>query len=231
MSSMWAHSLHFHMQKGYSYTGNLGVLKGTHEGTDNEWETEIGAITVASVRKKGELLDVTAMAQGPELESPVHADVSFTLDEQKTAVSKLVRRMNDDSQAHVHQAALGIYALMKYAARGLDPETVKSISDSIDSAQRKFQLDAFLQVVAVQVLSVIESYVSIPDAEKGFVYPAFQKGLPFFPDHAYQVTMLLAKKHVSVKCANALLALVQAVDGKHLVIVSVSKGLITELFC
>ena len=205
------------MQKGYNYTGSLGVLKGTHEGTDDEWETEIGAITVASVRKEERLQDITGQFQGQELEFPLHADVSLTLDEQRAAVSKLVQRMNDDNQTHVRQAALAIYALMKYAERRFDPETVKKISDSFRGAQKKFQLDAFLQMIEVQVMSVIESHVQIPGAEKGFVYPAFQKGLPFYPDHGYQVTLQLAERQVSVKCAKDLLALVEAVDGKYFV--------------
>lgn len=207
-----------HLQKGYNYCGNFGTVKGTHEGTKDEWETEIGAIIVASVRKKEDvrkLLDFAAQLQGPDQKSPMCTDVHFTQDEQRAAISKLLGSMHGDNHAHVQQAALAIYALVKYAAREFDPETLKSISDSIDGAKRRFQLDDFLQVVEVQTMSIIESLVAIPDLATGFEYPPFQKGLPFFPDNAYQVTINLARRHVSEKCAKNLLQLVHAVDGKH----------------
>lgn len=155
------------------------------------------------------------------MKSRVRAGVSFTPDEWRAAISKLEGRLilKDASQAHVDQAALGIYALVKNAAPGMfDPKIIKSILDSFDGAQRNFHLDVFLQVVAVQVMNVIESHIAIPGTEKGFVYPAFQKGLPFFPDYGYQVTIQLAKRQVSGKCAKDLLALVQDVDGKNIMI-------------
>ena len=205
-------------QKGYNYRGKFGTVKGTCEGTKDEWETEIGAIIVASVCKKEDvrkLLDFTAQHQELDQKSPMCTDVHFTQDENRAAVSKLLGSMNDDNHAHVQQAALAIYTLVKYAAREFDPETLKSISESIGCAKGRFQLDDFLQVVEVQTMNVIESLVPIPDLATGFEYPPFQKGLPFFPDNAYQVTMNLARRHVSEKCAKNLLKLVQAVDGKH----------------
>ena len=203
-------------QKGHDYLGNFGILKGTQESTADEWETEIGAIIIASVSKKEHVqkpLDITAQLQGPDQKG---TNVNFTQEERRAVVSNLLCRINDDNHVHVQQAALAIYALVKYAAGEFDPETLKSISDSIDGAQGRFQLDSFLQVVDVQIMGIIESLVPIPDSAKGFEYPPFQKGLPFFPDHAYQVTIKLAKRQVSEKCAKNLLKLVHTVDGKCL---------------
>ena len=210
----------FRSQKGHDYHGNFQIVKGTHEGTEDEWEAEIGAIIGASIDKledaQKKLPEFAAQHKRSDQKSRMcTADVNFTRNEQRAVVSKLLGTLNAKNHVHVHQAALAIYALVKNAAREFDPETLKSISDSIASAQRRFQLDDLLQVVEVQVMSVMESLVQIPDSAKGFVYPPFQKGLPFFPDHAYQVTINLATRLVQERCAMSLLQLVHSVDGKH----------------
>ena len=208
------------LQNAHNYSGNFEIVKGIHQGTTGEWETEIGAITFASVREK-EDVDFSAQ-QETDQTSPVYTDVNFTQDEQRAVISKLHGRLNDENHIQVHLAALALCALVKNAAREFDLGTLKSISDCIVGAQRRFQLDDFLQVVGVQIMSVIESLVQIPDSAKGFEYPPFQKGLPYFPDHACQVTIKLAERHVSEKCAKSLLQLVHSVDGKHQHIVLVS---------
>ena len=49
-------------------------------------------------------------------------------------------RMNDVNKIRVHQAALAIYAMVKSAAKEFDADTLKSISESIDTAQRRFPM-------------------------------------------------------------------------------------------
>lgn len=187
-------------------------MKGTHEGTKDEWEAEIGAITIASVHK---LADVQTLPDFTTQMPLMCTDVNFTRDEQRAVVSNLLGRMNDVNKIRVHQAALAIYAMVKSAAIEFDADTLKSISESIDTAQRRFPMDDLLQVVEVETMSVIESLVAIPDSAKDFEYPPFQKGLPFFPDHAYQVTVNLVGRQASDDWAKSLLQLVHAVDGKH----------------
>lgn len=207
-----------HSQKGYNYNGNFEVVKGAHEGTTDKWEAEIGAITIASVHK---MEDVQRLPDFVTQMPLMCTDVNFTRDEQRAVVSNLLGRMKDVNQIHVHQAALAIYAMVKSAAKEFDADTLKSISDSIDCAQRRFPIDDFLLVVEVETMNAIESLVAIPDSAIGFEYPPFQKGLPFFPDHAYQVTINLARRQAPESYANSLLQLVHAVDGKQHQIVTV----------
>ena len=180
-----------YLQTGFDYTGKLNLLQSKKgKGTDEEWETEIGALIAGTASKKGK----------------------SSIKKLNISPTRLVTQMCSDNWNQVQLAALGMYALLK-EGQPFDENAAQSILEAIDAAQEKFGSDIFLQLILDLLRGLLEAFFEETASGESFVAPPFQKGLPFFPSHTKQVAIKL-KKTITKDGAQALLAMIKKVDGR-----------------
>ena len=89
--------------------------------------------------------------------------------------------------------ALTTYLAVAAAHKAFSDEvfTHSSFHPTVSTAMKQFPTDNMSQLSAAHLLLMKEKSIPSFKVGKAFIYPPFQRGLPFFPDNGWQATLKL----------------------------------------
>ena len=128
-----------------------------------------------------------------------------------TVANNLLVRIRSGSHEQVHLAMLGLLTLV---CKHPEAAKVENLQKTIhDNVLEKYPLDDFLQAAGNKLLNLEEDLEELVVKGPPFLYPPFQKALPYFPSYGYQVTMVFKDDRLDREIQNAIEVLITKLKG------------------
>lgn len=170
------------------------VLCGKETFSERKWRYELGHFVKLLVSPGNEKLP-HCLSQPKKLQS---------------IVKIFMERILTGPKEIIYESILGLCLLAQHnlasAFGNFDEDLTKHIFD-------KYSMDNFLQAATNHLLNKYESLTSLEVEGEPFVYPPFQKALPYFPDYGYQVTLVFKDGELSTNIMRAIINIIQKLKG------------------
>ena len=188
------------------------MLCGKETFSERKWQYELGQLVKALVRPGGEKLP-QCLTQPKKLQ----------------AIAKtFLNRVAVGPKLLADQAVLGLCLLalnnlreIESAVSSFDEQLTKQILD-------KYPMDNFIQASINHLLNQYENLTPLEIEGTPFAYPPFQKAIPYFPDHGYQVTLVFKDGDLNGFIVKAILNIIEKLKGNDVAVLTTGFRITTH---